>query len=102
MREPLILSCAALVYMGLAMWAIQPTQSCQLSIGPQRRLYLDRGMDRDLIDRQARRIREMSSREAERAGNAEGIACEARLGAELAARHNVPIEVVRLALDRAW
>ena len=102
MREPLILACAAFVYMGLAMWSIQPTQPCQLSIGPQRRLYLDRVMDRDLIDQHARRIREVSLREAERSGNAEGIACAARLGAELAARHDVPIDAVRLALDRVW
>ena len=100
MREPVILSCAALVYMGLAMWATRPTQTCQLSIAPQRRLYADRVMDVELIARQARRIREISSREATLRGTVEGAACEVRLAAELAVRHEVPIETVHLALDR--
>ena len=98
MREPVILSCVAFVYMGLIMWATQPTQLCQLSIAPQRRLYLDRAMDGELIARQARRIREIASRETELKGTVEGAACEA--AAALAVRHHVPIEMVHLALDR--
>lgn len=99
MREPITLACAAFVYMGFAMWATQPAQSCELPGGAQRRLYLDRVMDRELIARQARRIHEISSREAQRSGAAEGTACEARLAAELAARHELPVEAVDLAVD---
>ena len=99
MREPVILSCAAFVYMALAMWATQPP-SCQLAMAPQRRLYLDRVVDEQLIARHARRIREISLAEAKLGGAAEAAACEARLAAELAARHMLSIEVVNLALDR--
>ena len=101
MREPIILSCAALIYMWIAMWGTQSTQSCQLPVASARRLYLDRAMDRELIARQARRIREISARDAGRGTFADGTACEARLAAELAARHELPIDVVQAALDRS-
>jgi len=58
-------------------------------------------MDRELIARQAGRIREISARDARLGTRADGSVCEARLVAELAARHQLPIEVVQAALDRS-
>ena len=101
MREPVILSCAALVYMWVAMWGAQSTQSCHLPVAAARRLYLDRVMDRELVTRQVKRIREISARDATLGSSADGAACEARLTAEFARRHELPLEVVQAALDRS-
>jgi len=58
-------------------------------------------MDRELFARQVKRIREVSARDARLGSSADGIACEARLTAELARRHELPLEVVQAALDRS-
>ena len=106
MSELTTLSGAAFLYMALAMWATQPSDSCQPTETLRGRLDLGRQVDREHLQRDAGTIRQVARRYAS------GLAaftfvhdpiaeCEETLARELAAAHDVPLEDVRTAISVA-
>ena len=84
----------------VVMWARQPDASCTMSIEPARHLVLSRDTDREhlahdisLADRTARRYMLSTADHAEQ--QSRFAACEAILVDAIAAKHNLPQNVVR-------
>jgi hypothetical protein len=86
----------------VVMWARQPDASCTMAIEPARHLVLSRDTDREhlahdisLADRTARRYMLSTADHAEQ--QSRFAACEAILVDAIAAKHNLPQNVVRAA-----
>jgi hypothetical protein len=103
LSELTTLSGAALLYMALAMWATQPSDSCQPTEKLRARLELGRQLDREHLQRDAGKIRQAARRYASGLAaftfvNDPIAECEETLARELAAAHEVPLDDVRAAI----
>jgi hypothetical protein len=95
-----------IVYTALAMWATQPSYSCEPIEEPHAALYLDRETDREHLSRHAGRIQQLARRHAVHLRNSSAEAdnfqrCLGRLIHELAAAHKVSVAQVVTALPKA-
>jgi hypothetical protein len=106
LSELTTLSGAALLYMALAMWATQPSDSCQPTEKLRARLDLGRQLDREHLQRDAGKIRQAARRYASGLAVLTSVndaitECEETLARDLAEAHDVPLDDVRAAISVA-
>jgi hypothetical protein len=104
MNELTFFAGVTVLYTTLAMWATQPSYACVMIEEPPLRLYMDQEVHREHLARDARRIQQLARRYAAHAADISTEASDAErclesLTRQLAATHDVPIDLVRAVIS---